>query len=64
MALREVVEHYNRGGASSDDEPINPFVSGGMRKLNLTEQEKKDLVAFMEALSGKVLGTEKPKTMP
>lgn len=49
--LDEVVEHYNRGGASTDKEKINPYVSGGIRKLNLTVQEKKDLVAFMKTLT-------------
>lgn len=49
--LEEVVEHYNRGGASSDKEKVNSFISGGIRPLNLTTQEKKDLVAFMKALT-------------
>lgn len=49
--LEDVVEHYNRGGASSDKEVITPFLSGGIRPLNLTEQEKKDLVAFMKSLT-------------
>lgn len=49
--LDDVVEHYNRGGASSDKEKINPYISGGIRKLNLTAQEKKDLVAFMKTLN-------------
>lgn len=49
--LEEVVEHYNRGGASSDKEVITPFLSGGIRPLNLTEQEKEDLVAFMKTLT-------------
>ncbi len=54
--LDEVVEHYNRGGASSDKEPINPYLSGGIRPLNLTTAEKKNLVAFMKTLtSGKHL---------
>lgn len=49
--LEEVVEHYDRGGASSDKEVITPFLSGGIRPLNLTKQEKEDLVAFMKALT-------------
>lgn len=49
--LEDVVEHYNRGGASSDKEKINPYISGGIRPLNLTTQEKSDLVAFMKALT-------------
>jgi cytochrome c peroxidase len=49
--LEDVVEHYNRGGASSDKEKINPWLSGGIRPLNLTKQEKADLVAFMKTLT-------------
>ena len=44
--LREVVEWYNKGGHA------NPYLSKDIRKLNLTEQEIDDLVAFMEALTG------------
>ncbi|MCS7025692.1 MAG: cytochrome-c peroxidase [Bryobacteraceae bacterium] len=44
--LEEVVEFYNQGGVPNKnlDEKIKP--------LHLTEQEKKDLVAFLKALSG------------
>jgi cytochrome c peroxidase len=49
--LREVVEHYNNGGVTDPDDPVNPFLSGGIRPLNLTEQEIDDLVAFMETLT-------------
>jgi cytochrome c peroxidase len=49
--LREVVEHYNNGGVTNPDDPVNPFISGGIRPLNLTEQEIDDLVAFMESLT-------------
>lgn len=45
--LRDVVEHYARGG----DDKTN--LSGNMKPLTLTEQEKGDLVAFMKSLSGK-----------
>lgn len=49
--LEEVVEHYNRGGKSSDAEKITPYLSGGIRPLNLTATEKADLVAFMKSLN-------------
>tara|TARA_B110001454_G_scaffold124375_1_gene116055 strand:+ start:35857 stop:36993 length:1137 start_codon:yes stop_codon:yes gene_type:complete len=49
--LDEVVEHYNRGGASSDKEVVNDFISGGIRPLNLTSTEKRDLVAFLKTLT-------------
>jgi cytochrome c peroxidase len=49
--LREVVEHYNNGGVTKPEDPVNAFLSGGIRPLNLTEQEIDDLVAFMETLT-------------
>jgi cytochrome c peroxidase len=49
--LREVVVHYNLGGKSQDKETVNPYISGGIRPLALTEQEIDDLVAFLEALT-------------
>lgn len=51
MTLREVVEHYNNGGVTKEGDPINPFLSGGIRPLDLTEQEIDDLVEFMETLT-------------
>jgi len=44
--LEEVVELYDRGG-----EP-NPWLDPKMVKLGLTDQEKKDLVAFLRSLEG------------
>ncbi len=44
--LLEVVEHYNKGGTP------NKNLSNKIVKLNLTEQEKQDLVDFMKACSG------------
>lgn len=49
--LKEVVEHYNNGGATNPDDVVNPFLSGGIRPLELTDQQIDDLVAFMEALT-------------
>jgi cytochrome c peroxidase len=43
--LRDVIEFYNRGGNP------NPWLDGGMRPLDLTEQEKADLVALMETFT-------------
>ncbi len=43
--LEEVVELYDKGGEK------NPFLDSGIRPLNLTQQEKADLVAFMESLT-------------
>ena len=44
--LLEVVEHYNKGGTP------NKHLSPKIVKLNLTDQEKQDLVAYMEACTG------------
>jgi cytochrome c peroxidase len=44
--LMDVVEHYNKGGTP------NKNLSNKIKKLDLTEQEKKDLVEFMKACSG------------
>jgi cytochrome c peroxidase len=49
--LRDVVVHYNNGGVTKEGDPVNDFLSGGIRPLNLTDKEIDDLVAFMEALT-------------
>lgn len=46
QTLAEVVEWYDRGGHA------NPHLSNKIKKLNLTPQEKQDLVAYMHALTG------------
>ena len=43
--LESVVEFYNKGGVP------NPNLDGGIRPLNLSEDEKKDLVEFMKSLT-------------
>ncbi|MBP9948214.1 MAG: cytochrome-c peroxidase, partial [Vicinamibacteria bacterium] len=45
-SLMSVVEFYNRGG-----EP-NPYLDGGITPLNLTPSEMRDLVFFMNSLTG------------
>ena len=49
--LREVVEHYNNGGVTNEGDPVNDFLSGGIRPLNLSEAQIDHLVAFMESLT-------------
>jgi cytochrome c peroxidase len=49
--LKDVVVHYNNGGVTKEGDPVNDFLSGGIRPLNLTEAEIDDLVSFMEALT-------------
>jgi cytochrome c peroxidase len=49
--LREVVVHYNNGGVTKEGDPVNDFLSSGIRPLGLTDPEIDDLVAFLEALT-------------
>ena len=44
--MEEVVDFYDRGGIPNQN--LDPRI----KKLNLTDQEKKDLVAFLKSLSG------------
>ena len=44
--LEDVVEHYNKGGIK------NKWLHPDIRPLNLTDANKKDLVAFLKALNG------------
>ena len=50
-SLRDVVVHYNNGGVNKKGEPVNDFLSGGIRPLNLTDAQVDDLVAFLESLT-------------
>ncbi len=45
--LEDVVEHYNSGGK------LHPNKSGLIKPLNLTVQQKEDLVSFLKTLSDK-----------
>jgi cytochrome c peroxidase len=58
--LRDVIEFYDRGGNT------NPYLDGGMRPLNLTDQEKADLVALLETFTSEDLGrfADLAKLMP
>lgn len=49
--LKDVIVHYNNGGVTKEGDPVNDFLSGGIRPLSLTDQEVDDLVSFMEALT-------------
>jgi cytochrome c peroxidase len=44
--LEEVVEHYDKGGVK------NPWLHQDIKPLQMSAQEKKDLVEFLKALSG------------
>lgn len=50
-SLEEVVQFYNNGGRLEESDPIPELLSGGIRPLNLTEQEQADLVEFLKALT-------------
>jgi len=56
--LLDVVEFYDRGGNA------NAWLSKDMQPLSLSTQEKRDLVAFMEALTGPVMNGEAPADLP
>jgi cytochrome c peroxidase len=56
--LADVVEYYDKGGIP------NPALDKDMKKLNLTPQEKLDLVEFMKALNGEVVKVELPTLPP
>ena len=53
--LAQVVDYYDKGGAS------NPWLDGRMKPLKLTAAEKKDLIAFLDALNGDKVEIEAPK---
>ena len=56
-SLMDVVSFYDRGGNK------NQWLSKEIKPLHLSDQDKADVVAFLEALTGEVGGTEKP-TLP
>jgi len=62
--LEEVVQFYNNGGRLKKTDPLSPFLSGGIRPLNLDRQEQADLVAFLEALTSpsvaRIAGNDRP----
>jgi cytochrome c peroxidase len=49
--LEEAVTHYSNGGVTNEGDLVNDFLSGGIRPLDLTDEQIEDLVAFMEALT-------------
>jgi len=57
--LRDVVEHYNNGGITNKNDHVNDFLSGGIRPLNLTDEEMTDLVAFLETLTSPQFAAQK-----
>lgn len=50
-SLRDVVNHYDNGGAAKPGDRVNDFLSGGIRPLGLSDGQKDDLVAFLLSLT-------------
>jgi len=61
--LEEVVDFYNRGGGEGLGYEV-PYQTLPFDQLNLAEQEIKDLVAFMEALTDTAGTQVVPKRLP
>ncbi len=59
--LEDVVNFYNNGGRLKDTDPLSDFLSGGIRPLQLSEAEKKDLVAFLQALTSPAYAAQASK---
>ena len=55
LSLEEVIEFLDKGGG------VNPSLSPLMKPLGLTQEEKADLLAFLEALTGASLKIEPPQ---
>jgi cytochrome c peroxidase len=49
--LEDVVDFYDNGGKEEEDDPDVPYLSGGIRPLDLTDEQKEELVAFLKALT-------------
>lgn len=49
--LEDVIDFYNNGGRVNEDDPDSGFLSGGIRPLGLSDDEKEDLVEFLKALT-------------
>ena len=56
--LADVVEHYNKGGVNPEN--LDP----NMKPLNLSDQEKADLVEFLLSLTGKPMEITIPHLPP
>lgn len=62
----EVVDFYNEGGGSNEftDGTLASAKTPILKPLNLSDEEKEDLVAFLESLSGEELKIETPELPP
>jgi cytochrome c peroxidase len=60
--LEDMVEFYNNGGRMQKDDPFSPFLSGGIRPLNLSDRQKKDLIEFLKALTSPTIAKQVTST--
>lgn len=60
FTLEEVVDFYNQGG---DEDPFGTKTDK-IKPLGLSAQEKADLIAFLDSLSGKEILVERPESPP
>ncbi len=58
--LKDVMVHYNNGGVTKAGDPVNDFLSGGIRPLNLTDPQLDDLAVFMKALTSSKIPAPAP----
>jgi len=60
--LEDMVDFYNNGGRVNPDDPFSPFLSGGIRPLNLSDRQKADLVEFLKALTSPEIAAQVTST--
>lgn len=56
--LRQVIDFYDQGGIA------NPHLDPAIKSLNLAEQEKEDMVEFLQSLNGEGWNVEAPTQFP
>jgi cytochrome c peroxidase len=61
--LKQVIDFYNSGGGAGRGLSVNNQTLSS-NSLNLTEEEKNDLIIFIKALNEKILFEEPPVTLP
>lgn len=61
--MEEVIDFYNRGGADEEGRttPFPENKSKLIKPLGLTDEEKEDLLAFLEAFSGEEIIVDPPE---
>jgi cytochrome c peroxidase len=64
LTLRDVIDHYDRGGRNVTDGPwigdgaLSPIRSSFVRPINMTDEEKSALIAFLESLTDEPFMTD------